>query len=179
MQAIVELTPSAQTGGVAWELCTSSGCGSGVGPTARFPDLVLPPKQSQDVIFIINNPPGTNITFPADPYDAIFIQPNTKPTTKVYQAAGQLGTPKLSKNKTVLVLKDKNKGQAMDFHYALNFSDGSTIDPVIKNGGGTTEAPRKLPVIGSDPVAALLVGLAIGFALGAVLLRRMAQPRTR
>jgi hypothetical protein len=178
MQAIVELTPSTANGTVNWELCTDAGCGNG-NPGGGYPNVVLPPKQSEDVIFIINNPPGSAITFPKDPYDAIWIQPGQKPTAKAYNDAGQLGAPKLSKSKTVLVLRDKNKGQAMDFHYALNFSDGSKIDPVIKNGGGALHGNPSLPLIGSNPAVALVAGLIIGAVVAAVLLRRMVRPRGR
>ena len=179
MQAIVELTPTLDANGVkSWELCTDSGCGNGSNPAGGYPDLLLPAKESQDVIFIINNPPGSAITFPDKAHDAIFIQPGSKPQGKVYKDAGQLGPPKLSKNKTVLVLKDKNKGQPMEFHYALNFSDGSKIDPVIKNGGGTVQVPPSLPLIGSSPAVALIAGLLIGLAVAAALMRRLVRPRT-
>lgn len=170
MQSIVELTPQTQGG---WELCTDLGCGG----NGAYPAVELPHNSGpEDILFIINAPAGSGIRFPDDPKDAIYVQPNSKPTSKVYDGAGQLGQPKLSKSKMVLTLKDKNKGTTMDFHYQLNFVGAPAIDPVIKNGGGTN-APT-LPVIGSDPVVALIVGLGIGVALTALLLRRMIRPKT-
>ena len=171
MQAIVELTPS-QTG---WELCTDAGCATN-GP---YPDVNLPNNGgAENVIFIINAPPQSGIRFPNDPKDAIYIQPGTKPQNKVYDTAGQLGQPKLSKSKMVLTLRDKNKGQPMDFHYKLNFVGAPSIDPVIKNGGGTEQAPPGIPIIGSDPVTALIIGLGVGIALAALLLRGKVKSKT-
>lgn len=172
MQAIVELTPS-QNG---WELCTDAGCGTN-GP---YPDVNLPNNGgAENIIFIINAPPQSGIRFPDDPKDAIYIQPGTKPQNKVYDTAGQLGQPKLSKSKMVLTLRDKNKGQPMDFHYKLNFIGAPPIDPVIKNGGGTEPPIEGIPLIGSNPVAALVIGFAVGVALGALLLGRLMRPKTR
>lgn len=52
------------------------------------------------------------------------------------QGSTQIVGPVLASNDK-LVFWDLNQGNAVALYYSLNLSDGTTIDPIIDNGGGT------------------------------------------
>jgi hypothetical protein len=160
----IELTPTQTPAGTVWQLCVENTCDS----KPPYPMLKLNADTGPyTIIFSINDHGPAPIRFAGKADDAIHIQPNSKPNGKKYDPGGQLGSASLSKHKQTLVLTDKNEGTGVDFHYALNFSDGSTIDPVIRNGGGTNPPapPPKWYDVGLGDVVAVLLGLAIGVVI--------------
>jgi hypothetical protein len=165
---VVILRPERVPTGTKWELCTPEGCSS----KPPYPTLTLPKDAGhQSVIFVIDDPLTNPIQFKSPATSAIYIQPNTKPGGQVFDPAGQLYDLKLSQHKGVLRVSTKND-VGLDFIYQLNFSNGTSIDPTIRNGGGGGTAPF-LP--GPVVTAALLVGLAVVLALTALWMRRRAK----
>lgn len=114
---------------------------------------------------IVDNPQGAK--FAKDP---IWIQMDTKPTQKPPPGAekNQIGAWKLMNNDQQLVVVDWNDAPGT-LHYALNFSDGTKLDPVIENGGGI-KPPGSL-MMWADYVSFAVVAL-VAFALGLLVYKR-------
>lgn len=170
---VIELTPTKTATGTTWELCADGKCDN------KPPYPMLDLKEDTGpyaIVFTINDNSNPPIRFQGNADDAIHIQPNSKPNGKKYDPGGQLGSASLTKGKQTLILTDKNEGTGVDFHYALNFNDGSKIDPVIRNGGGTNPPapPTKWwqsDILGVGDAIALLIGLAVGLVLAKALFR--------
>lgn len=64
--------------------------------------------------------------------DPIWIQQNSCPTK---HHVSQAMSPTIPCASNLLTVADQNKGNKGDFAYRLNFSDGTYLDPIIKNGG--------------------------------------------
>jgi hypothetical protein len=57
----------------------------------------------------------------------------------VNSGSTQILGPILSDDRTKLYFFDLNQGAAVRLYYGLNFEDGSSVDPIIDNGGGTNQ----------------------------------------
>lgn len=131
----------------------------GYGSAASFPAIKLEEDSGNHHIFFTIADPLNRIKFAG--YDeqnpnngvakAIWInvkQPGTSSKKQGLEDAGQIHQVKFGQKQgdqagTQLTLQDRNKDDPIDFLYQLNFVDSTTgqavtsIDPEIKNGGGT------------------------------------------
>jgi len=124
----ITVTPHKEHGKNVWELeVVASGKKGGPG---NYPPVKVEEKFGGD--FQITILDGDGVTFSNDP---IWIQAGTnKPAPHVIDS--QIKNIK-GKGITELTFHDENSGLPMTLTYQLNFSDGSKLDPVILNGGGT------------------------------------------
>jgi hypothetical protein len=171
MQAhLIEVTPTMTSGGIEWMLCNkdNNACG---GPP-NYPSMDLAPNSGTQVIIVsINDPSNLGINFAKKAEDAIWIQPNTKPTAPVIAPVDQVSVTATSKT---LIITDKNL-DPMTLKYRLNFvgpppGNGkvTSIDPDIKNGGG------KVVVYGvAELLGAFVIGAALVLAIAVLRVRRM------
>lgn len=127
---VVELQPNANTPG-QWDMCNPQCVGS-----ASFPEILLPAGTGSGTVVFNIDAAKTGVTFAAKVEDAIWIKPGGKPNSAIIAPQAQLGTPILINDNHTLIVNDQNVGKGLDLHYRLTFSDGSKIDPVIRNGGG-------------------------------------------
>lgn len=98
--------------------------------------IEIPEDELGIKITIHLKPRSSNLTF--HPTEPMWAQPNSCPTSQ--PSGGPIATDQIHrvtrKNDKELFFVDVNT-QAVDIYYALRFSDGSILDPVIKNGGMT------------------------------------------
>lgn len=136
-----------------WEMCNPQCYGPG-----SYPEIDLSGVNGgATIVFNIRRQEGPQIPesgFATPVENAIWIQPGTKPNAAIIAPKGQLGTPVLLNDNHTLVLNDKNQ-DGSELHYQLNFADGTSIDPVIKNGGGGL----------ADTVSALTILLVVVFSV--------------
>lgn len=78
---------------------------------------------------------------------------------------------------TVLTFHDKNT-EKTDLNYVLHFKDGSTLDPIIKNGGGCCQRATGTVTLSTTSFAAYLA-LAFFIGVAAVLIARWFAGRSR
>lgn len=155
---VIELQPDASAPG-QWNMCNPQCVGSG-----SFPEILLPAGGGGGTI-VFNIAPGTpDVTFAPTVPDAIWIKPGSKPKSKGISPTAQVGTPILMNGNHTLIVNDKNTGKGMDLHYQLNFSNGTAIDPVIRNGGGGGGISQEL-------IGPLLVAAVIGAVLSVLFVR--------
>lgn len=103
--------------------------GTQSGGPGSYPQVTVPNGTNANFKYTIINTPG--VTFGSDP---IWIQAGTtKPTQPGVD--GHFNVPP-GQNGTTLNFHDNNKGNGETLSYVLRFSDGTTLDPIINNGGG-------------------------------------------
>lgn len=154
---VIDLQPSTTAPG-QWDMCNPTCVGVG-----SYPDIQLDAGTGGATIIFNIDPAKTAVTFPAKIGDALWIKPANKPSAPVIAPAGQLGTPILLNGNRTLIINDKNSGKGADLYYRLNFSDGTKIDPVIKNGGGGGRS--------MDAVTYALVGALVGAIVSILFVR--------
>jgi hypothetical protein len=154
---VIDLQPSTTAPG-QWDMCNPQCVGVG-----SYPDIALDAGSGGATVVFNIDPAKTTVTFPATVEDAIWIKPGNKPNSAIISPAGQVGTPLLINGNHTLIVNDKNSGKGMDLHYRLNFSDGTKIDPVIKNGGGGGRA--------MDVATYALVGAVVGALVSILFVR--------
>ena len=69
---------------------------------------------------------------------------------------------------TVLQFHDKNS-EKTDLNYVLHFKDGSTLDPIIKNGGGCCQVSYSTTGTVTLSSTSFIAYLALAFAVGVVV----------
>jgi hypothetical protein len=81
---------------------------------------------------------------------------------------------------TVLAFHDKNT-EKTDLNYVLHFKDGSTLDPIIKNGGGCCQVASTATGTVTLSNSSFIAYLALAFFVGAavVLVARWLAGRSR
>jgi hypothetical protein len=96
-----------------------------------------------ELMFNLNDHTDLDLQFLSDPADAIWVQPNSCPTSKC-NSGGQVTPVGVEDQGQQLRATNANCGDPVDLHYALNFDGKPTVegppyshDPIIKNGGGT------------------------------------------
>ncbi len=67
--------------------------------------------------------------------DGLIVWEGQKKAVK--SGSTQILGPILSNDKKKLFFFDLNQGGAVKLYYGLNFEDGTSVDPIIDNGGGT------------------------------------------
>lgn len=126
--------------------------GQGLQGPDHYPALSVPYDQTADFSFQIVGSPG--VTFAAtDPFQAK-SNGNGKSDFKDQFDVSQGGERTLTvSDKNGQKLKKPYKGG--DYYYELHFSDGSTLDPVITNGGccNAVGAQSYLPYLAIGVVA--------------------------
>jgi hypothetical protein len=153
---VVELQPNANAPG-QWDMCNPQCVGSG-----SFPEILLPVGTGGGTVVFNIDPAKTDVTFASKVADAIWIKPGSKPKSAGIAPAGQVGTPILINGNHTLIVNDQNSGQGLNLHYRLAFSDGTSIDPVIRNGGGGGRM---------DLAAYALIGAVAGAILSVLFVR--------
>lgn len=149
--------PYIQSGTKTWELEV---VGTGKGGPGHYPEAKVKEKYGGN--FQITIADADNVTFSNDP---IWIQTGTaKPNHRVVDSQIDPSSIK-GQNGKVLTFHDFNSGPKLTLTYQLNFSDGTTLDPIIQNGGGTI--PKS--IFGDY---AVLLGAVLMGALVALVVRR-------
>lgn len=145
-------------GQIEWRLSVNGGMAQGPG---HYPSVSVGTGNDADLTFQILN--TSNITF-AQQNPFLAQAGSSKPTglDSQFTVTGQ-GTQKLT-------VHDSNQTSG-DYYYVLNFSDGSTLDPIIKNGGCCGFANS---LIGTS--TGLIVGGIILLAILALVVRRFMVP---
>lgn len=100
---------------------------------------------------------NTNATFSNDP---IWVSDSAKPKQAKLDH-DQIVSWKVKQNGKKLIVFDWNDRPG-EIHYQLNFSDGTVLDPVIQNGGGTGGEP----IIDDVAAGAILLAALVAFTLG-------------
>lgn len=140
-KASVIVTPFTADGGqVKWQVEV---VGKGKGGPGNYPVLDIPHKQGPTKIDIaIVNPPGYSFKFAKDSA-ALWVSAGPGDPTGPSTYPDQIPVDKIKTKQQDgrLEFVDLNKGAKIDLHYTLNFvsADGktaSTLDPIIRNGGG-------------------------------------------
>lgn len=115
--------------GKEWKMAKDSGMAQGPG---HYPKVDVKYDNLGEFTFVIQNPKG--LTFAAtDPFVPKAGKSNPADFAAQFEITGA-GTG-------TLVVKDHNanpKGSAYaggDYHYELHFSNGTTLDPIVTNGG--------------------------------------------
>jgi hypothetical protein len=183
-----------------WELKHDGKKGDHNGPPtdpAAYPVIKLNKDEGLHLItFEIETP---DITFSKD---AIWVNEGSKPQPGGSHTHDQIAWRVDPEGKKLYVV-DWNDNSAkpphtpIDLHYQLNFSDGTSLDPIINNGGTTkpfVEPPgvaqtvprptKSTEVAGSKEsqgfagqiagldVAAMVLGLVVGLIVGFLIFRR-------
>lgn len=111
--------------GIQWSLTRPDGSGAGTVdiPQGNGPvnvSITIRPPENSNVTFRIGDPMWAGETGCPPPRGI-----NSAQISNVSCPDGQ-----------VLTFTDANSGSACDVTYQLNFSDGTSFDPVLRNGGG-------------------------------------------
>lgn len=164
---LIEFVPTLTNGVIAWQACyTKSGSPPEPcqGPPNYAPVTLDKGNVDQVFVFSIKDTSNLGVKFAPSVDQALWIQPNTKPTGPVIQPQGQIVSASRV-NDTMLVFLDKNNGANQLLKYRLNFvgSNGNAVtavDPDIRNGGGRTPISSQ---------AAVLLAFGAGLALALLL----------
>lgn len=131
MQPDIKLSYDAQH--KEWRMALNQGMAQGPG---QYPTVDVPYNQTADLTFQILNPQG--VTFAAtDPFGAKPVNNGKKDFKDQFTVSAGGGRTLTVTDHNGQKLKQKYLGG--DYHYALHFSDGTTLDPVITNGGCCSE----------------------------------------
>lgn len=137
-----------------WRMSKDQGMGQGPG---HYPSANVAFDHDGQFTFVINSP--KNVTFAAS--DAFKPKAGkTMPTdfSDQFTVAGQ-GTNTLTVT-DANAIKGGGKYTGGDYHYELHFSNGSTLDPIISNGGCCSSRAQSSLVyyaLGIVALAALIV----------------------
>jgi hypothetical protein len=141
-------------------LCHGTVCGKSPG---TYPDVTLNPGSGPHTFIVSITDPTLGVTFADDP---MWIKPSHgSPPNHMWDSAGQI--PPLTKaNNTTIFFTDQNNNDPsngwLTLGYALRFNTPNgvlSIDPDIKNGGGTSTAYTTLQVAEFGITAATLLTL--------------------
>lgn len=152
--------PSMSGAKVQWSMCQGTVCGNS---PSTFPTVTLDPKSGQHVFIVhIKDPAGVGAVFAED---ALWMQSSHgSPPQKGLNSSGQVGSFTRLDDSTIFFTDLNNNQGDLTLGYRLNFTGPGTttssIDPDIKNGGGSTKS-----LYGISASAALAIGLAVGAAL--------------
>ena len=156
----LQVKPIQNGSNIQLQMCHGTVCGTSPG---TYPDVTLSEGTGSHVFVVSIVNPTLGVTFDDD---ALWVKQNHgSPPHKMMDSAGQI--PAFTKaNDTTIFFSDANNNDPtngeLTLAYALRFKGPTgalTIDPDIKNGGGTTRS-------NNFAVVELVIGLA---ALGAIL----------
>lgn len=131
--------------------------GTKSGGPGSYPAVNVAAKTNADFTYTIKNTPG--VTFSNDP---IWIQGGTaKPTQHVVD--GHFNVPP-GQNGAKLGFHDNNKGNPQTLTYILRFSDGTSTDPIVNNGGGGPGFHDNIVwYVGAAVILAIIVAVIVKF----------------
>lgn len=156
------------------QMCHGTVCGNSPG---TYPDVTLDPGTGSHVIIVSIANPTLGVTFDDD---ALWVKPNHgSPPHKMLDSAGQIPGFTKANDTTIFFTDANNNNQSngwLTLGYALRFKGPTgalTIDPDIKNGGGTSTSYSSFQtaslVIGIATLAAILFVAFQQFALKQLL----------
>jgi hypothetical protein len=143
-QKVVELTPidAAPTHG-PWQVDHD---GNGSNQSSSYPIIDLP-KGSGPWTIQFRLKGQSDVKFSGDP---IWVKEGGKPGSKANHSQIPAADVTVAPNGKLLTIKDLNNNDGtIALHYRLNFTGDQkheTLDPIIKNGGGTTRDMQSLEV---------------------------------
>jgi hypothetical protein len=155
-KADIKLVANPKHGGVEWRMAVGAGNANGPG---HYPKLPVAYDNDGQFTFTILN---SKATFAANPIE---VQAGTGKPSGIDPQFTFTGA-----GTKTLTVHDSNQ-KAADYNYVLHFSDGSTLDPIIQNGGCCHTAHG-----GSSTTYALYTAGALGIIVLLVLLVLLLRP---
>ena len=148
-----------------WRMAVNQGVAQGPG---HYPTLTVPYNKTGEFSFQILNPQG--VTFAAtDPFAAKAQQTGKGDFGDQFNVSAGGGQTLTVTDMNGQKLKQKYDGG--DYHYALHFSNGTTLDPVVTNGGCCQSGG-----IGQNAVSYLAIGVVALLVLWVLFLRPKTAP---